>query len=69
MSKLLNLFSVDFLAFLMKRRHLKNFKKSANKSLKNVKINMIKKKQFILTLSYSQISKEKYVSKRLISFL
>ena len=32
-------FSVDLLEFLIKIRHLKNLKKSANKCLKNKKIN------------------------------
>ena len=38
-------FSVDFLKFLSKRRHLKNLKKSANKFVKNKKFNIIIKKK------------------------
>ena len=53
MSQCLKPFSVDFLEFLMKRRQLKNLNKSANKLIKNKKINrMIKKKQTILTLIF-----------------
>jgi len=38
-------FNVDFLESLLKRRHLKNLKKSANKFIKNKKFNIkIKKK-------------------------
>jgi len=50
----------------MKRRHLKNLKKSANKFIKDKKINtMMKKKELI----YWQISNEKYVPKHLFSFV
>ena len=47
-------FSVYLLEFLIKIRHLKNLKKSANKFLKNKKINQYddKKKQLIITLIY-----------------
>ena len=38
-SRCLQIFSVDFLEFLLKRRHLKNLKKSANKFVENRKYN------------------------------
>ena len=41
-------FAVDFLESFMKRRYLQNLKKSANKFIKDKKINiMLKKKQLI----------------------
>ena len=43
MSHCLKTFSVDFQEFLMKRRHLKNLKKSANKFIKNKKFNIMMK--------------------------
>ena len=49
--------SVDILEFLLKRRHLKNLKKSAYKFKKNKKFNTImKNKWLILTLIYWKIS-------------
>ena len=63
-------FSVDFLEFLMKRRHQSNLKKTAHKCIKNVKINIImKKKQLILTLILGPISYENNVPKHLINLL
>ena len=45
--------SVDFLKFLLERRHLMNLKKSAKKFIKRKKFNlMMKKKWLILTLIY-----------------
>ena len=40
-------FSVDFLEFVLKRRHLKSLKKSANKFIKNKKFNKMMKKKII----------------------
>ena len=46
-------FSADFLELLLKRRHLKNLKKSANKFKENKKFNiMMKTKESILALIY-----------------
>ena len=39
------MFSLDFLEFSLKKRHLKNLKKSANKIIKNKKFNTLKKKE------------------------
>ena len=62
MSHCLQTFSEDFLEFLLKRRHLKNMPKSANKFIKNKKFNTImQKKYLILTLIIENISIEKYV--------
>ena len=41
MSQCLQTFSKDFLDFLLKRRHLKNLNKSADKFIKNKKFNII----------------------------
>ena len=52
-------FSVDFLEIFLKRRRLKNLKKSANKFIKNKKFNItMKKKKMIF---YEKISNEKYM--------
>ena len=40
MSLCSQIFSVDFCEFLLKRRHLKNLKNSANKFIKNKKFNL-----------------------------
>ena len=40
-------FAADFEEFLLKRRHLKNFKKSANKFIENKKFNMMIKNEII----------------------
>ena len=40
-------FSAGFLEFLIKRRHFKNFKKSANKFIENKKFNIMRKKEII----------------------
>ena len=48
MSQFLKPISVDFLELLMKRRHLKHFKKSANKFTKDKK--MMKTECLALTL-------------------
>ena len=39
------IFSVDFLEFLLKRPHLMNLKKYANKYVKNKKFNILIKKK------------------------
>ena len=41
-------FSVDFLEFLLKRRHLKNLKKSASKFVKNKQFNIMMKKKYLI---------------------
>ena len=40
-------FSEDFLEFILKKRHLKNLKKSANKFIKYKKLNMLMKKEIV----------------------
>ena len=62
-------FSVDFLEFLLKRRHLKNWKKSVNNFIRNTKFNlMIVKKMIDLQLISSQIN-DKLVYGRILLHL
>jgi len=61
-------FSVDFLVFLLKRRHLKNWKKSANKFVKLRKsILWWKRNNWFWHWFIEKILIEKYVLKHLIS--
>ena len=60
----------DFLEFLLKRRHLKSLKKSANKFIKKKKFNKLMKKKIINSNSDLMTNFfEKYVPKHLISLL
>ena len=52
MSHYSQMFSVDFQAFLLKRRHLKNLKKSANKFVQ-IKNHFNDEKGLILTFNLS----------------